>query len=265
MIEEIRFLEMQGRYETHNNAPSSLPPYLNSLLPYLRRCELPSYLAELHLNGNHSHDFDILHRLIFEIMSKFREHPMIRDILHHDRVTPFMLKTVPYSSEYVRNGRDQFIIACAGIRQLINQGITAVKDELKRRHADIYFLRHYRQECTKRDAYDCHNEFPSSFYLRKDKAPRLPYPGDLKLDATKFHPFIHPFEHDFLTESAHVFKSSPIPKVRELSIIITKLLGYRFEYQLEMSQMFTMGFLDTAGKVAIFADDFDHDMARDYY
>ncbi|KAJ7441350.1 hypothetical protein B0H11DRAFT_2096200 [Mycena galericulata] len=259
MIEEIRFLEAQGEFERLACHPSSLPPFLNSLLPHLRRCELPGYLADLHSYGNHHSYFEVLHRLIFEVMSKNRDRSEIRMILDANRVTPFMLKTIPYSANYNLGRKDQFTIACAGIRQLITQGLTAVMVEHDRSGNNaVGFFQEYHRETVARSTYNFKNEFPSSFVSISRHQPRLPYPEDIKVDVNAWHPFIHPFEHRYLEASAKVFRSSPRPEARELADIISRLLAYRFHNQAEMTHIFTTGILGTVGKIDMFKDDFDY-------
>jgi hypothetical protein len=50
-IVDERFLDAQGAIES-GVAPSSLPPFLNAFLAYLRRCRVPGHMPDLHLIQN---------------------------------------------------------------------------------------------------------------------------------------------------------------------------------------------------------------------
>ncbi|KAJ7224836.1 hypothetical protein B0H12DRAFT_1077949 [Mycena haematopus] len=260
MLEEIRFLDAQSTVQTLASS-GPLPPFLNGFLPYLRSVRIPGYLAYLCSDGLLPQDFLLMRQMIWEILSENSNEQSIRSILHTDP-TPFMFRTIPYSPKYRFGRRDPFTIACAGIRQLIESGLLAILNLLAIHNGDAVFVQHYLRQCEKRSEFRAQNRFPICFYLPQTATPPVLYPADLKVDPAQYHAFIHPYEHDFLLEAARIFKHANQAKLRALSVLLPQLLGIRFDHHSAMSHLFSAGILATAGKVDIFADEFDYGTAE---
>ncbi|KAJ7234904.1 hypothetical protein B0H12DRAFT_1238947 [Mycena haematopus] len=265
--EEIRFLDAQATVDD-DMTPSALPPSINAFLALSRSCRVPGYLVHLASDDLLPSDFLDTRRRIWEIISAYRERPIIRRILHPLDTTSFMFRTIPYSPKYNFGRSDPFTVVCAGIRQLITQGIKAVYELLRDQYADVVFVRHYRHELEKRKDFQKANRFPACFFLHPSETPIVPYSHDLKVNQSHYHAFIHPYEHDFLAEASVAFKYSTHAKVRAISALIPQLLGTRFEHHSEMTHLHSAGILGTVGHVDIFADDFEYspaDSEETYY
>ncbi|KAJ7243104.1 hypothetical protein B0H12DRAFT_1074083 [Mycena haematopus] len=258
--EEIRFLDAQATVD-NDTTPSALPPSINAFLALSRSCRVPGYLVHLASDDLLPSDFLDTRRRIWEIISAYRERSIIRRILHPLDTTSFMFRTIPYSPKYNFGRSDPFTVVCAGIRQLITQGIKAVYELLRDQYADVVFVRHYRHELEKRKDFQKANQFPACFFLHPSETPIVPYSHDLKVNQSHYHTFIHPYEHDFLAEASVAFKYSTHAKIRAVSALIPQLLGTRFEHHSEMTHLHSAGILGTVGHVDIFADDFEYSPA----
>ncbi|KAJ7936705.1 hypothetical protein B0H13DRAFT_1853134 [Mycena leptocephala] len=255
-LEQLELLRLQS-HEERRGGEYFYPPGFTLISNHLNVSILPQQFADLHLNPDCQTpvQWEPVHRILYEIISLYRDRPTISHILHGRLQTPLLFQCIPFSPKYRFGHGDPLTIFFSAIPGQLKEMLERLLGLHQRPFPIAAAI--YEQAVHERETYAKALEVPSTFLtIPAPTTPRF-YPGDYLTPGTipEHHPFLFTYERNFLVHCADYFSKAFGP-VKHLSPLVERIVAVRFIHQRHASELFLSGVLHNAGQYELYNSEY---------